>query len=117
MDNNVYTAEQFFKDWNRMCESFDTCPGCEIEKYDDICALKDESERLINEVREWALEHPLKTFKIRHEELYVGYFDVEARDRNEAIEKFREKYKEEGVDLSQMEVVRSNDYSVCTGEK
>lgn len=127
MDNNVYTAEQFLKDWLRMCDSCENevdrylstccyeCSVCDIEKY-NVCTfmdepekLREEPEKIIDEVRKWALRHPLKTFKIRHEELSVGYFDVEAYDSNEAIEKFKEKCKEEGVDLSQMEVVRSYD--------
>lgn len=51
----------------------------------------------------------MAVYKVRHEETSVGFFDVEADNVDDAIERFRKKYEDEGVDLSRMEVVREHD--------
>lgn len=48
-------------------------------------------------------------YQIRHEETSVGYFDIEADDINDAIEKFQKKYQDERIDLSRMGVIRESD--------
>lgn len=58
----------------------------------------------------------MAVYKVRHEETLVGYFDVEANSVNEAIAKFQRKCKDEGVDLTHMEVISESDSACNTGE-
>lgn len=57
-------ALDFLKEHKRMCNSYEHCKGCPLER--DFCSFgsntPDEAyERIIATVEQWAIEHPRKT--------------------------------------------------------
>ena len=55
-------AVEFLRDFRRMCSSYDTCTGCELDyALCDTTERDCDHEKVIRIVEEWAKEHPVKT--------------------------------------------------------
>lgn len=60
-----------------MCNSYEACIGCPMEKTDDCCMVKMNLKQMISIVEQWAKEHPVKT---RQSEFLKQWPDIEISD-------------------------------------
>ena len=81
-------AEEYFKAYERMCDSFDSknnitgkpCVGCPLDDIGRGCHMNDltnNAEECVAAVEKWAKEHPVKT---RQSELLKLFPGAEIRD-------------------------------------
>ena len=54
----------------------------------------------------------MKTYEICHREEYVGYYYVEANSEEEALEEFMQQVSAGKVDLTDVEMMDSNDEAI-----
>ena len=57
-------ALEFLKERKRMCNSYNGCGGCPLERGNcilNIITSNEERERIITAVEQWSKEHPRKT--------------------------------------------------------
>ena len=94
-------AVKFWKEKERMCDSFDECDGCPIFKLmeNNSCleTLTDKTEEFVSEVEQWSNRHPPMTNGQKFKEVFDFEFpnslitpDANSIYRNWANEEYKE---------------------------